>query len=192
MRRMYSEQELTKIVKEVSEAYIDELIEGGEFDQAIADYVDAYLVEHPVDITALEGQTIAPAVVNASTSMSAPTITITGSTTSTKKIYCHPITIVKSGYHRLIMLIFNNSSTQFTAESLVTYIKEAAGRFFISGAIKLSDTYLSPAFVLKSGDNLYVIGIDSAGNNITSTSNQIDFETLLVGSTVEDNVNAIN
>ena len=74
MRRMYSEQELTKIIKEVSEAYIQELIEDGEFDDEIADYVDAYLVEHPVDITALEGQTIAPAIVNATTSISAPAI----------------------------------------------------------------------------------------------------------------------
>lgn len=65
MRRMYSEQELTKIIKEVSEAYISELIEEGEFDDDIASYVDAYLVEHPVDITALEGQTIAPANINA-------------------------------------------------------------------------------------------------------------------------------
>ena len=74
MRRMYSEQELAKIVKEVSEAYINELIEDGEFDQEISDYVDAYLVEHPVDITALNGQTITPAIVNATTAISAPEI----------------------------------------------------------------------------------------------------------------------
>lgn len=54
MRRMYSEQELTKIIKEVVGVYIDE----GAFDESIADYVDAYLVEHPVDITALEGQDV--------------------------------------------------------------------------------------------------------------------------------------
>ena len=60
MRRMYSEKELTDIIKKVSEDYIDELIEDGVFDQDIADYVDAYLVEHPVDITALEGKDISP------------------------------------------------------------------------------------------------------------------------------------
>ena len=70
MRRMYSEQELSKIIKEVFDAEVAD----GVFDETIADYVDAYLVEHPVDITALEGQTIAPAIVNATTSISAPSI----------------------------------------------------------------------------------------------------------------------
>ena len=54
MRRMYSEQELSKIIKEVFDAEVAD----GEFDETIADYVDAYLVEHPVDITALEGQDV--------------------------------------------------------------------------------------------------------------------------------------
>lgn len=68
MRRMYSEQELTKIIGEV----FDAKIEAGAFDDSISDAVDAYLVEHPVDITALEDKTIAPAVVNATTSVGAP------------------------------------------------------------------------------------------------------------------------
>ena len=55
MRRMYSEQELSKIIKEVFDAEVAD----GEFDETIANYVDAYLVEHPVDITALEGQDVA-------------------------------------------------------------------------------------------------------------------------------------
>lgn len=61
MRRMYSEQELTKVIGDV----VDSKIEDGSFDESIADYIDEYLVEHPVDITALEGKTIAPANVNA-------------------------------------------------------------------------------------------------------------------------------
>ena len=71
MRRMYSEQELTQVINEV----ISSKIEAGAFDEVIADAVDDYLVEHPVDVTALNGQTITPAVVNATTSMSAPAIT---------------------------------------------------------------------------------------------------------------------
>lgn len=71
MRRMYSEKELTTIINQV----VGEYIEAGALDESIADAVDAYLVEHPVDITALEGQTIAPAIVNAETSISAPSIT---------------------------------------------------------------------------------------------------------------------
>lgn len=51
MRRMYSEQELTNIIKEVFDAEIAD----GAFDEKISDAVDAYLVENPVDITALEG-----------------------------------------------------------------------------------------------------------------------------------------
>ena len=51
MRRMYSEKELTTIINQV----VGEYIEAGALDESIADAVDAYLVEHPVDITALEG-----------------------------------------------------------------------------------------------------------------------------------------
>ena len=115
MRRMYSEQELTKIIKEVSEAYISELIEEGEFDQDIADYVDAYLVEHPVDITALEGQTIAPAVVNATTSITAPSIietmsgySFTKSTTDEQKSYEYIYAgIVKNGNKLTFVIAVN-------------------------------------------------------------------------------------
>ena len=98
MRRMYSEQELTKIVEKVSKDYIDELIEGGEFDDEIADYVDAYLVEHPVDITALEGKTIAPAVVNATTSVNAPAVVGTSVEASTSIKYLQKI-IDANGNH---------------------------------------------------------------------------------------------
>ena len=54
MRRMYSEKELQTIIHEVVGDYIEE----GAFDESIANAVDAYLTEHPVDITALEGQDI--------------------------------------------------------------------------------------------------------------------------------------
>lgn len=54
MRRMYSEQELTKVIKEVFEAELA----SGALDEQVSDAVDAYLVEHPVDITALEGQDV--------------------------------------------------------------------------------------------------------------------------------------
>ena len=54
MRRMYSEQELSRIIKEVFDAEV----EAGIFDETISDAVDAYLVEHPVDITALQGQDV--------------------------------------------------------------------------------------------------------------------------------------
>ena len=54
MRRMYSEQELTKVIK----AVFEQELEDGALDENVADAVDAYLVENPVDITALEGQDV--------------------------------------------------------------------------------------------------------------------------------------
>lgn len=114
MRRMYSEQELSKIIKEV----FDKEVADGEFDETIADYVDAYLVEHPVDITALEGQTIAPANVNATGSISAPSIveTMTGYSASLveqsaytiEKVY---ISAVKNGNKLTVVFALNITKT---------------------------------------------------------------------------------
>lgn len=61
MRRMYSEQELTNVIKTVFE----QELEDGALDESVADAVDAYLVEHPVDVTALEGQDVELASLNA-------------------------------------------------------------------------------------------------------------------------------
>ena len=70
MRRMYSEQELTKVI----EVVFEKELEDGAFDEAISDAVDAYLVEHPVDITALEGQDISPKDVSATGNITGKTI----------------------------------------------------------------------------------------------------------------------
>ena len=70
MRRMYSEQELTNTIKTV----FDQEVESGVFDEDIANYVDAYLVEHPVDPTAITGLDIAPKDVTASGNITAPSI----------------------------------------------------------------------------------------------------------------------
>ncbi|MBO7731622.1 MAG: hypothetical protein J6S67_03695 [Methanobrevibacter sp.] len=70
MRRMYSEQELSVIVYQVMGQYIED----GAFDQTIADYIDAYLVEHPIDPTAITGLDIAPKDVTASGNITAPSI----------------------------------------------------------------------------------------------------------------------
>ena len=180
---MYSEQELTKIIKEVSEAYIDELIEDGIFDEDIADYVDAYLVEHPVDITALEGQTIAPAQVNATTGVSAPSGTFTSingeSNPSVKPIYCHPLSIRGSTsplYCRLSCLIFNNSNTAFNRSSFKDFMDalnestEGTGKIMVSGGYTIvgSPTVtIIASFVSKNSSGKYVIsGVDvDSGEN---------------------------
>lgn len=82
MRRMYSEQELSIIIHDVVGDYIEE----GAFDEVISDAVDAYLVEHPVDPTAITGLDIAPKDVTASGNITAPSIIETMSGYSFTKV----------------------------------------------------------------------------------------------------------
>ena len=70
MRRMYSEQELTNVIK----AVFDQELEDGALDDKVADAVDDYLTEHPVDPTAITGLDIAPKDVTASGNITAPSI----------------------------------------------------------------------------------------------------------------------
>lgn len=70
MRRMYSEQELTNVIK----AVFEQEVEDGALDENIADAVDDYLTEHPVDVTAITGLDIAPKDVTASGNITAPSI----------------------------------------------------------------------------------------------------------------------
>ena len=137
MRRMYSEQELTKIIKEVSEAYIDELIEDGEFDQKIEDYVDAYLVEHPWDATAITGHDISPKDVSASGNITAPSIIETMSGYSFTPITKTNITItplyasaVKNG-NKLTLVLF----TKLTRTGEVANGYANLGQFTIPTAV---------------------------------------------------------
>lgn len=74
MRRMYSEQELTKIIGEV----FDQKIEAGAFNDSIADAVDDYLTEHPVDITALEGLDISVGSLTSTGAISGASASISG------------------------------------------------------------------------------------------------------------------
>lgn len=86
---MYSEQELTTIIK----AVFDQEVESGVFDEDIADYVDAYLVEHPVDPTAITGLDIAPKDVTASGNITAPSIIENMSGYSLNSTYAPPSNI---------------------------------------------------------------------------------------------------
>ena len=62
MRRMYSVQELSEIVS----AVVGQKINDGDFDSLIAQAVNDYIEEHPVDPTAITGLDIAPKDVSAS------------------------------------------------------------------------------------------------------------------------------
>ena len=132
MRRMYSEQELTKVIQEVFEAEL----ESGALDSKVSDAVDAYLVEHPVDITALEGQDIAPDDVNATGEITAPSIveSMSGYTytagSSTEKTTIEQVYagVVKNGNKITFVVAVN--VTQLEASG-----NQSLGTFFIPNAI---------------------------------------------------------
>ena len=119
MRRMYSEQELTKIIKEVSEAYIDELIEDGVFDDKIVDAVNDYLDENPIvpgdlDFSSIDfvAKTINQVQANASVPVN---ISGSGGVPPTD-IYSRIIVI-----HNVLYIIFNYKLTNNTGESKTLY-----------------------------------------------------------------------
>lgn len=181
MRRMYSEQELTRIIGEV----FDQKLESGALDSSISDAVDAYLVEHPVDITALEGQTIAPAVINATTSISAPAGTFTSingeSSPSVKPIYYHPIYLaIKNDAEvalEIQLLILNNSSTKFTTSTIIPFLKslmDDGALINVNGYVKVSSVN-RPAFLLAKGGGGYDVYYYT-----DSTSTTINLDTLML------------
>ena len=157
MRRMYSEQELTRIIGEV----FDQKLESGALDSSISDAVDAYLVEHPVDITALEGQTIAPAIINATGSITAPSIIETmsgysfvGSTDAKVTfdyIYCG---VVKNGNKLTFVECFT-----FTLDSDQSAASINAGHFVIPTAVfnKLYPVQFAGSIDLLNYDNISVV-----------------------------------
>ena len=191
MRRMYSVKELTTLIKEVFDAEL----ESGALDSKIADAVDAYLVEHPVDITALEGQTIAPAVVNATTSMSAPVIN-GESSPSLKPIYCHPLEIFKSNVCIMTALVFNNSSEQInTWDKLKTAIQGFGGASYnrllaTGGYVKSGVTYIVSEIVeYVDTHKFYINAVSTSGSIITDYILEITNEEF---TSVVDSVNKIN
>ena len=149
MRRMYSEQELTNVIKKVFE----EELESGALDELVSDAVDAYLVEHPVDITALEGQTINPARIDVAN--------INGeSDPSVKPIYYHGIYLSKSSLLNVNGLILNNSSTAIdTATKFKNWIEGISGvvNFNCNGYYIKNGVAYQCFLLRKNNDNTYTI-----------------------------------
>ena len=184
MRRMYSEQELTNVIKAVFE---QELADGA-LDENVSDAVDAYLVENPVDITALEGQTINPARIDVAN--------INGETSpSVKPIYYHPIYMfIRDGNNDNVLIgtltILDNQSTAYTKTTLATKLKallDLGAYINFNGGVRAdgTDTYKNCIMMLKSGDNYKMM-------YLTSTSEQsmnIDLDNITF---VNDGVNKIN
>lgn len=193
MRRMYSEQELTKIIGEV----FDAKIEAGAFDDSISDAVDAYLVEHPVDITALEGKTIAPAVVNATTSVSAPSgafNTLNGeSNPSVKPIYYHPIFLSGATSTKLVRILFvilDNSPTQYNAETAISKVEQlldAGAIISVDGiVVDSASNKTSDVYKIEKDEGVYKLFAFNYDNRF-----EIDLEDV-TWSQYQDGVNKIN
>ena len=198
MRRMYSVKELSEIIYAVVGGYIED----GAFDEIVADAVDAYLVEHPVDITALDGQTIAPAVVNATTSISAPVIN-GESHPSVKPIYFHPLTIYGTSLtigekaYKLLgtAIILNNSDSSLGSLSVIqTYMIGKFTRLNFSGRIvNLTDSKeINVCQLIITADHCYVVGLEADGTWHDDSQNQLDLISVISNIGALDGVNKIN
>ena len=121
-----------------------------------------------------------------------------GNVDNAKPLYFHPITIYLANNYSLTMIIINNDGNAFTKTTLLQYLKTAKGRFLINGSYYQSGEggfYLSPAYanVNTEGTTVFLIGIDSNGDNHTRAENTISFDTIINNaSTFEDEVNKIN
>ena len=194
MRRMYTEQQLTAIIREVFDAELA----SGALDEKVSDAVDAYLVENPVDITALEGKTITPAVVNATTSMSAPSgsfETLNGEASpSVKPIYWHGISLYNNPLgtptNYLTFHILNNTSSKFESiQSIIDWAEAISGEVDIAcnGFMTLGVNSYSVFILRKSADNSWKALYN---NNGSFAQSSIDMSTDFAGK--NENVNKIN
>ena len=123
-----------------------------------------------------------------------------GEVENAKPIYCHLITLYSDVENWKIiasLLVFDNSATEYTKESLVSFLKTSLGRFLISGSyfIKSGDHNVICSYVRSNvdGSKLYLMGIDETGKLYNDVSNQIDFE-LIVNNVnyFTDSINKIN
>ena len=187
MRRMYSEQELTKVIKEVFEAELA----SGALDEQVSDAVDAYLLENPVDITALEGKTINPARIDVAN--------INGETDpSVAPLYYHPIYIADYNEHvQITCLVLNNSATPFTWATFKAFIE--SGTFSlqpISGGAVLGTAKVALSRILHSAGKVFMYGLDVVTGDLFGADCTTKWDALFTGdlsnTQFEDSVNKIN
>ncbi|MBQ1551081.1 MAG: hypothetical protein IIZ67_03170 [Bacilli bacterium] len=114
---------------------------------------------------------------------------------STKKIYCHPITIFNNNTKvcAIELLIFNNIDTEFDKDTLISYLKSSLGRYSLNGSCMDNGKVIITTYVYSANNTLYVIGCNVDGNIISSSSNVL-FEDYVndINTTLIDGVNAIN
>lgn len=124
-----------------------------------------------------------------------------GTVDNAKPIYCHPVTIQLGNAKvngRIAMLIFNNTPTAFTKESLKTYfdnLSSAMGvtiRFLSAGGIydKVNSNFIVTSYLFKLTDSSYGftgIKTDGTGTDVYGT-----FDELFEYAVINDGVNKIN
>ena len=178
MRRMYSVKELTKIIGEV----FDQKIEAGAFTESIADAVDAYLVENPVDITALEGQDISLATLT-----STGDVNVGGDLDVTGEITGAEIIEKMSGYSFVpqtkenvtINMVYagivkNGNKLTAVAFAEVTRTGDVANDYFRLGDFRVPADVLSKLYpYILSGDNCL------SSNKLIAVSTQTAYKELL-------------
>ena len=116
---------------------------------------------------------------------------------SVKPVYCHPVYITSEVTEgggresRLMFLIFNNSSTPFTMQTFIAYIKglmDNGAYIAVDGYIKAGESRILTAYAVFKSVNEYRI----YGNDFTaSPRGNILLEEIAHG-TINDGVNKIN
>ena len=173
MRRMYSEQELTKVIKEVFDAELA----SGALDDKINDAVDAYLLENPVDITALEGQDVECA-----------SVTATGagfSGVNARPLYWHTIQFQRGGTEgsdvsRLYgnMIIINQSATPIDADAFMALLATSGfygvvvnGKYDGSAGDDLTNmSYVLVGIQYQGGGQNITLSVRDVSTNALSTT----------------------
>ena len=179
MRRMYSEQELTKVIKNV----VGGMITDGDFDEVINNSIQAYMDAHPsLVLTSLETASLTATSINGENNP------------SVKPIYYHGIEMFRdSPEHASITLtILNNSDT---AIDTITKVKNWAlglpGKVLIStnGNLYYNSTYYELYGILKKENNNFdLFCLDDSHAKVRIYD--VDFDSLYTG--VNDNTNKLN
>ena len=117
-----------------------------------------------------------------------------GTLENAKPIYFHPVVVYKSGEYNLILCVINNSETEFTRSTLISYIKSIPNaRFIVNGSFINDTEYVVSCYTRTYNNVIYLIGLGATGDQHSETINTINFETLVTNSvSFYDGVNKIN
>ena len=182
MRRMFSKNQLVELIDEKAV----ETLKGKDID-----------VE---DITCADISSDGDASITGDVAITGD-LTVSGSINGeedpcVKPIYCHPLTLAYGGTAGnvfLTCLIFNNDNTPFTWATLKTFLSTFVGRILVSGGVNdLASSKIVIATQLRvlSENSIYVYGMDTDGNRISSAENALNIAG--IGIEVTDDVNKVN